>query len=81
MPESKLDARTSRDNAPAGVRRDRAMVREAPAMTNAQAMTRVGRLADMAHQRLDFFRTIRVAIGAAQLIGESILFTGDLAVF
>jgi hypothetical protein len=34
----------------------------------------------MAHQRFEFRRAIPVAIRAAELIGESIFFTSDLAV-
>ena len=85
MPESKPDASVSRDTAAAGARCDTANASQTPLIANANAAARVDRrvdgpLADIAHQRLEFRRAIRVAIRAAELIGKAILFTSDLAV-
>lgn len=73
MPASKLAVSVSRDTADPGVRRDSAIVTHAPTSTDADA-TRVHRLARMAHQCRNVASALRVTIGAAQLVGESVLF-------
>src|SRR5438445_10652036 len=78
MPESKVDASVSRDTAAAGARCAPTMTRQAPATIAADASIRIQRLARMVHQRGDVLRARRVAIGAAESIGESIFFARHL---